>query len=188
ALAAIEAARLGVSIFNIHAAGGGEMMKQAAEAVAEIALQENLIRPKVIAVTLLTSVDRVTLEQIGIDEAAPPVVRRLALLAEAAGLDGVVASAQEIKIIHETVTKPEFLIVTPGMRSAQAAADDQRRTMSVTEAIRAGADYVVVGRPILNAPDPAEAAREFVHEIAQALAMAHPDPEFTEQTRAQSVH
>jgi len=164
AMAAIEATRLGVSIFNIHAPGGREMMKRTAEAVSEVSVRENLSRPKVIAVTLLTSVDRETLKGIGIDEAPETVVTRMASIAEACGLDGVVASAQEVRNIRGAVSRSDFIIVTPGMRSA-VGADDQRRTMSIAEAIRAGADYLVVGRPILNAADPVAAAISIVGEI-----------------------
>jgi len=187
ALAGIEATRLGVSIFNIHASGGTEMMKRTVLAVAETAQRENLTKPKVIGVTVLTSVDRQTLQQIGIEEEAQPVVTRLAVLAQECGLDGVVASAREIKTIRETVSQSGFLIVTPGMRSASEAAEDQRRTMSVGDAIRAGADYVVVGRPILAAPDPAVAARRIVDEIAAAFA-EQGKADFPEQGRAQSVY
>ena len=164
AMAAIEATRLGVSIFNIHAAGGREMMKRAAEAVSEISVRENLSRPKVIAVTLLTSVDRETLKGIGIDEAPETVVTRLASIADACGLDGVVASAQEVINVRGAVSRLDFIIVTPGMRSA-AGADDQRRTMTIPEAIRAGADFLVVGRPVLNAADPVAAVIGIVGEI-----------------------
>ena len=169
AAAGIEATRLGVSIFNIHASGCSEMMKRAAEAVAETAAREGLTKPAVIAVTLLTSIDHETLGQIGIDDEPATVVRRLALLAQTSGLDGVVASAHEIKIIREAVTSSGFVIVTPGMRSAGDQSHDQRRFMTVGEAIGAGADYVVVGRPILNAEDPAKAARIFRQEISDAI-------------------
>jgi orotidine-5'-phosphate decarboxylase len=164
ALAAIEATRLGVSIFNIHASGGREMMKRTAEAVGEISARESLTKPKVIAVTLLTSVDHETLKGIGIDEAPETVVTRLASIAEACGLDGVVASAQEVRNIRGATSRSDFIIVTPGMRDA-AGADDQRRTMTIAEAIRAGADYLVVGRPILNAADPVAAAIAIAGEI-----------------------
>lgn len=164
AMAAIEATRLGVSIFNIHASGGREMMKCTAEAVNEISLRESLPRPKVLAVTLLTSVDRDTLKGIGIDEAPETVVTRLASIAEACGLDGVVASALELPNIRGAVSRSDFIIVTPGIRNA-ASADDQRRTMTIAEAVRAGADYLVVGRPITAAKDPLEVAAETVEEI-----------------------
>src|SRR5881275_1532409 len=166
AAAGVEATRLGVSIFNIHASGGSEMMKRTAEAVAETATREGLAKPVVIGVTLLTSVDLETLRQIGIDDEPATVVRRLALLAQTSGLDGVVASAHEIKIIREAVPNSGFVIVTPGMRSAGEPSHDQRRFMTVGAAISAGADYVVVGRPILNAESPAKAARMFLQEIS----------------------
>jgi orotidine-5'-phosphate decarboxylase len=169
ARAAIEATRLGVSIFNIHAAGGTEMMKRAADAVAETAQREQLARPKLIAVTVLTSIDQLTLQQIGIAEEAKSVVARLALLAHQSGLDGVVASAQEIGSIRDTVLPSDFLIVTPGIRDHRAPSDDQRRTMTAVEAVKAGADYLVIGRPILGAPDPAAAARRIAAEIALEL-------------------
>lgn len=169
AMAAVEATRLGVSIFNIHASGGQEMMKWTAGAVADTAARENLTAPKVLGVTLLTSIDQEALGQIGINDAPESVVRRLALLAQQSGLDGVVASAQEIKTIREAVAKEDFLIVTPGIRSASHAIQDQRRTMNATEAIRAGADYVVVGRPILGAKDRCDAARRIAGEINAAL-------------------
>lgn len=188
ALAGIEATRLGVSIFNVHASGGKEMMKRTSEAVAETARRENLTRPKVIGVTVLTSVDQQTLQQIGIADGAESVVSRLASLAKDSGLDGVVSSAQEIKTIRETVLQPDFLIVTPGMRGASAMADDQRRTMSVGDAVRAGADYVVVGRPILADPDPIDAARQIVAEIAAAMADKPQPADLAEQSQAQSVY
>src|SRR5436190_5398402 len=99
AMAAIEATRLGVTLFNIHASGGSEMMKRTAGAVAEVATRENLAKPKILGVTVLTSIDQETLQQIGVDDEPAIVVRRLASLAQASGLDGVVASAQEISIV-----------------------------------------------------------------------------------------
>src|SRR2546423_2711713 len=187
AMAAIAATRLGVSLFNIHASGGHEMMKRTANAVAEVAMRENLAKPKVLAVTLLTSIDQETLNQIGINDAPKIAVGRLAKLARESGLDGVVASAQEIEIIRESVSQPDFLIVTPGIRSATDAAQDQRRTMTAAEAIRAGADYLVIGRPILEAADPVRAAQLFVNEIDEALRTTPAQPDFAEQSRSQSV-
>jgi orotidine-5'-phosphate decarboxylase len=169
AAAGVEATRLGVSIFNIHASGGSEMMKRTADAVAETAAREGLTKPTVIGVTLLTSIDQETLRQIGIDDEPPSVVKRLALLAQTSGLDGVVASAHEIKIIREGVPRSGFVIVTPGMRSAGDSSDDQRRFMTVGQAISAGADYVVVGRPILNSESPVKAARMFLQEISDVI-------------------
>jgi orotidine-5'-phosphate decarboxylase len=169
AAAGIEATRLGVSIFNVHASGGAEMMKRTTEAVADIATREALARPKVIAVTLLTSLDQESLEQIGINDEPRSVVARLARAAADCGLDGVVASPHEIGIIRQTISSPGFLIVTPGIRSSNEATDDQRRTLTAAEAIRAGADYLVVGRPILNTDDPVDAAAEIAEEIENAL-------------------
>jgi orotidine-5'-phosphate decarboxylase len=169
AAAGIEATRLGVSIFNVHAAGGDEMMKRTSAAVAETAGREGLAKPKVIAVTLLTSLDQMTLKQIGFDEDPRSLVKRLASSAAQCGLDGVVASPQEIELIRQTITLPNFVIVTPGIRSAKDSLNDQKRTLTVTEAVRAGADYLVVGRPILQAKDPAAAAKEVAAEIDDAL-------------------
>jgi len=169
ALAAVEATRLGVSLFNIHTTGGSEMMKWTANAVKETAARENLTPPKVLGVTLLTSIDQQTLDEIRIDGQPSTVVARLAKLAQESGLDGVVASAQEIALIRQAVPHTDFLVVTPGIRSAIDEAQDQRRTMTAAEAVRAGADYVVVGRPIIAAGDVAAAARRFVTEIQTAL-------------------
>lgn len=169
ALAAVEATRLGVSLFNIHTSGGREMMKWTANAVAETAARENLTAPKVLGVTLLTSIDQETLKQIGIEGQPSAAVGRLAKLAEESGLDGVVASAQEIELIRQAVSQNDFLIVTPGIRAAIDELQDQRRTMTAAEAIRAGADYIVVGRPIMAAGDVIAAAGRFVTEIQTAL-------------------
>jgi orotidine-5'-phosphate decarboxylase len=169
AMAAVEATRLGVSLFNIHISGGSEMMKWTANAVAETAARENLTPPQVLGVTLLTSVDHEILKQIGINERPATVVMRLARLAQESGLNGVVASAQEIKTIRQAVPQRDFLIVTPGIRSSIDQVQDQRRTMSAAEAIRAGADYIVVGRPINASGDVTAAAGRFVSEIQTAL-------------------
>ena len=173
AAAGVEATRLGVSIFNVHASGGVEMMKRTAEAVAETAERERLMKPKVIAVTLLTSLNQASMEQLGINDKPPTVVARLTRLAADCGLDGVVASPQEIGIIRETVANRDFLIVIPGIRSSADETQDQRRTLNAAEAIRAGADYLVVGRPILNAKDPPGAARKIVEDIDAAMREVH---------------
>ena len=169
AMAAVEATRLGVTLFNIHTSGGRDMMTRAAEAVAETAARESLTAPKVLGVTLLTSIDAPTLAEIGISDGPPAVVARLAQLAKNSKLDGVVASAQEIETIRQSVTQKDFLIVTPGIRSSDDELNDQRRTMTAAAAIRAGADYLVVGRPITAAKDRAAAAQRFVGEIQTAL-------------------
>lgn len=167
--AAIAATRLGVSIFNVHATGGREMMRRTADAVSEIAMNEGLKRPTVIAVTVLTSSDETMLAEVGIGSEPETQVRRLSLLAEASGMDGVVASPHEVAGIRSTVSRPGFLIVTPGVRPVEAGLDDQKRVMTPTQAIRAGADYIVVGRPITSAKDPVESARRIVAEIESGL-------------------
>jgi orotidine-5'-phosphate decarboxylase len=170
AAAGVEATRMGVSIFNVHASGGVEMMTRTADAVAEIAAREQLAKPLVIAVTLLTSLNQENLDQIGISEAPAEVVGRLAQSAAKCGLDGVVASPREIGIIRKGIASPGFVIVIPGIRDSSTPAGDQRRTLSAAAAIRAGADYLVVGRPILNAENATAAVQKIVAEIEQALA------------------
>ncbi len=166
AAASAEAVRLGVSIFNVHALGGGEMMRRAAEATYEIAAREGLPRPRLIAVTVLTSTDNQTLAEVGIESSAEAQATKLAGLAAACGLDGVVASPHEIKSVRGNVSSHNFLIVTPGVRvHSLTTRDDQKRVMTPGEAINAGADYIVVGRPIMNANDPAEAARQILDEM-----------------------
>lgn len=165
ACAAVEATRLGVSIFNLHAAGGGEMMRHTANAVAECAASEGLNRSLIIAVTVLTSANTATLAEVGYGLEPEELVQRLALLAEACGLDGVVASPREVAIIRSVVKKPEFIVVTPGVRPTGSALFDQKRVTTPREAMMTGADYVVVGRPILDAPDPAQAARQIIAEM-----------------------
>ncbi len=165
ACAGIEATRLGVSMFNMHAAGGSEMMRHAADVVAECAVSEGLARPLMIAVTVLTSANAATLTEVGHSLNPDELVPRLALLAEASGLDGVVASPREVAIVRAVVQKSNFLVVTPGVRPTGAALFDQKRVMTPGEAIIAGADYIVVGRPILDAPDPARAAQQIIDEL-----------------------
>lgn len=168
AAAGIEAARLGVTIFNVHALGGSEMMRRAGEAVSECCEREGLIRPKVIAVTVLTSADAATLTEVGIQAEPQSQVATLARLAAACGLDGVVASPHEVSIVRAAVENKDFLLVTPGIRPGGSAHHDQKRVMSPAEAVRAGADYLVLGRAILNAPDPARAAQEICDEMQLA--------------------
>ena len=169
AAASREAARLGVSIFNVHAAGGGEMLRAAADATADEAARLRIAKPRVIAVTVLTSIDAHALAETGVEASSVEAhVRRLALLAADCGLDGVVASPHEIAAVRETVARPTFLVITPGVRPAAAPHDDQKRVMTPAEAVRAGADFVVVGRAILNSHDPARAARAIVEEMETA--------------------
>jgi orotidine-5'-phosphate decarboxylase len=163
AAAAREAVRLGVRLFNVHASGGGEMMRRAAGATADEAARLGVERPSLIAVTVLTSMDAGALTETGVAAATVEEhVRRLARLAGACGLDGVVASPHEIRPVREAVGRAGFLVVTPGVHPSAAAYADQKRVTSPAEAVRLGADHVVVGRAILNSPDPARAARAIV--------------------------
>jgi orotidine-5'-phosphate decarboxylase len=158
AAAAVEATRLGVFMLNVHASGGSEMMRRTSDAVAEVSERDGLTRPKVIGVTLLTSADATTLSETGITAEPEARVIMLARLAHASGLDGVVASPLEIEAVRAAVEPNDFLIVTPGVRPTGSSMNDQRRVTSPAEAIRRGADYVVVGRAVLHAPDPVQAA------------------------------
>ncbi len=164
AKAASAVTRLGVSIFNVHALGGLEMMKQAASAARDEAKRLGAAAPKIIAVTILTSADENGLKKVGINDNMKSQVLRLALLAKEAGLDGVVASPQEARFIREKTGKG-FVIITPGVRPQGAERGDQKRIATPREAIASGADYIVVGRPIIEAKDPAGAAREIIKEI-----------------------
>jgi len=162
--ASVSATRLGVFMLNVHAMGGYDMMKKAADAVKAEAEALKIERPKVVAVTVLTSMDENELKKVGISDTMNSEVLRLAKLAQSAGLDGVVASVPEARLIRETLGR-DFLIVTPGIRPAGSATGDQKRVATPQEAIAGGADYIVVGRPITEAKDPAEAAKKVLEEI-----------------------
>jgi orotidine-5'-phosphate decarboxylase len=169
--AARNAAQLGVSLFTVHASGGTEMMRRAVQAVAEVSEHEGTERAKVLAVSVLTSIDANTLAQIGVNSTTEESVLRLVKLAEQADVDGVVASPQEAATIRANVANRKLLIVTPGIRPAgtNANADDQRRVSTPAAALAAGADYLVVGRPITAAADPVAAARQIAAEMQQAM-------------------
>jgi len=166
------AALPGVQLLNVHATGGVEMMRAAAQALSSSAAAE--FRPKLLGVTILTSMDRKALSEVGITGTPTSRVVSLARLAKRAGLDGVVASPLEVKQIR-TACGPGFLTVIPGVRPADPNAkpskrrDDQARVSTPGDAIRAGADYLVVGRPIAAAQDPRVAAQSVVEEIAVAM-------------------
>jgi orotidine-5'-phosphate decarboxylase len=162
--AAAAATRLGVWMVNVHAAGGDVMMRAARAAAHEEASRIGRPAPLVIAVTVLTSLDDTTLRQVGVGAAMIDQVVRLAALAQESGLDGVVASPREIAAIRARCGSG-FTIVTPGIRAADDAKGDQQRTATAAEALAAGATYLVVGRPIIAAPDPRQAAER----IAAAL-------------------
>jgi len=157
------AARLGVWMVNVHAGGGLDMMRAAREAADAEAAKRMSAPPLVIAVTVLTSFSQEGLAATGVAAAVPEQVRRLALLAQEAGLDGVVASPHEITIIREACD-PRFEIVTPGIRGSADAKGDQNRTASAPGALAAGASYLVVGRPIIAASDPRAAALTIADE------------------------
>jgi orotidine-5'-phosphate decarboxylase len=165
ARASIEAARLGVSILNVHASGGRAMMREATRAVADFCARERLQRPIVLAVTVLTSLDEEDLAETGVGERVAAHVVRLARLARECGADGVVASPLEIDLIRREVAREDFIVLTPGIRPAGTAHADQRRVLTPAEAVAAGADYIVVGRPITEAVDPAAAARSIRAEL-----------------------
>ena len=181
-----SAAMTGVQLVNVHALGGTAMLHAAAQAISA-GVPMGADRPRLIAVTVLTSMDAKAIREVGIG--GPPKTRvvKLAKLAKSAGVDGVVASVQEARAIRKACGR-DFLIVTPGVRPAvksenaksdasatgaskskpAARTDDQARTATPTEAIKAGADFLVVGRPITAAPDPRAAAQSIVDEIASA--------------------
>src|SRR5215470_11774945 len=168
AMAGVEAARLGVSVFNVHAMGGSKMMRAVNEAVTETAERERIARPLILGVTVLTSHTHDSLIEVGIDRKLEDQVVNLAKLCEASGLDGVVASPLEIAPIRSAVEDSGFVILTPGVRPAGTSLDDQSRVTTPAEAIRAGANFLVIGRPITAANDPSAAAREILAEINQA--------------------
>jgi orotidine-5'-phosphate decarboxylase len=161
--AVAAATRLGAWMVNVHAAGGQAMMQAAREAATREAARAGRPTPLVIAVTVLTSLDAPALHDTGIDRSVGDQVERLAALAQAAGLDGVVASPQEIAGIRARCGR-SFTIVTPGIRAADDAKGDQARTMTAPEALAAGATYLVVGRPIIAASDPRAAAERIAAE------------------------
>jgi orotidine-5'-phosphate decarboxylase len=162
AAAVRSAADLGVSMLTVHASGGSAMLKAAVEAASQ-----SSAKPMVLAVTVLTSLSDSDLQELGITGNVLTQVLRLGALARAAGCGGLVASALEARALRRALGEG-YAIVTPGVRPAGAAAGDQARVVTPKDAIAAGATYLVVGRPILDAPDPAQAARQIADEIAAA--------------------
>jgi orotidine-5'-phosphate decarboxylase len=160
----------GVQLVNIHALGGATMMRAAVQAISA-GVPMGADRPRLLAVTVLTSMDQKSIREVGIGGPPKTRVLKLAKVAQSAGVDGVVASVQEAKAIRKLCGR-EFLIVTPGVRPQEKDTaekqDDQARTATPREAIKAGADFIIVGRPILAAADPRAAAQEIVEEIAAA--------------------
>lgn len=162
--AARSAAELGVSLFTIHASGGREMMQRAMDGVKSA----NNSQARVIAVSVLTSMDAASLNSIGVHDSPSVAVERLVKLAQESGVDGMVSSPQEAEVIR-SISGPGFLLVTPGIRpSGLSTSDDQKRVATPADALKSGADYLVVGRPITGADDPTSAAQLIVDEMANA--------------------
>jgi orotidine-5'-phosphate decarboxylase len=164
AAAVRSAAELGVSMLTVHASGGSKMLRAAVEAASQ---SPTKAKPMVLAVTVLTSLSDADLQEVGIAGSVLSQVLRLGALARAAGCGGLVASAQEARELRRALGE-DFAIATPGVRPAGASAGDQARVVTPKDAIAAGATYLVVGRPILEAPDPAKAAQQIADEIAAA--------------------
>ncbi|HEY3305167.1 MAG TPA: orotidine-5'-phosphate decarboxylase [Candidatus Binatia bacterium] len=167
AKAAIEATRLGVKMFNVHASGSLAMMRQTAKEVNRVCRQESLRKPIMLAVTVLTSLNDSDLKKVGVTGEVADQVVRLALLSQKAGMDGVVAAPNEVSEIRAACGR-RFVIVTPGIRLQKSKRDDQKRVMTPADAVRAGVDYIVVGRPIMEAADPVNVAREIIAEMEQS--------------------
>jgi len=155
------AARLGVWMLNVHASGGRAMMLAAREAI-----DKSANRPLLIAVTVLTSMDEPSLHEIGVNDSLPQQVLRLATLTQQCALDGVVCSAQEAPILRPALGN-DFCLVTPGIRPATASKDDQSRIVTPAAALRQGSSYLVIGRPITQAPDPLAALHAIHDEISK---------------------
>ncbi len=157
----------GVQMMTLHTSGGREMMARAAETARQVAGETGRPKPLLLGVTVLTSLKGADLEEAGMGADVASQVLRLAGLAKAAGLDGVVCSPQEIEVLRREFG-PELVIVTPGIRPVWAAAQDQKRIMTPAEAVAKGADYLVIGRPITGAPSPNEAFLRIVEELDQS--------------------
>lgn len=167
--AAAAATRLGVYMFNLHASGGREMIRRAVESSSKEAARLGQGRPLILGVTVLTSTDANALQDAGVVRSMEEQVVNLSNMSAECGLDGVVASPREARLIRGAVHREGFLIVTPGIRPANGPIDDQKRIMTPREAIREGADFIVVGRPITDAPNPVDACRRVISEIEAVL-------------------
>lgn len=156
---------LAPALTTLHAIGGAEMIKAAVDSAADAAAKHGVARPKILAVTVLTSMGQAELPTIGVEGSVLDQVKRLAALAISAGADGIVCSPHEVDHLR-TLLGPDALLVIPGIRPAWAAANDQKRILTPREAMEKGASYLVIGRPITAAADPAEAARKIMEELA----------------------
>ncbi len=170
AKAVAAATQLGADIINLHAIGGFEMMEAAAGAAEQAAREKGIPQPVLLSVTVLTSMDEATYQDVlgTPGRTVAEQVLHLARLTKSAGLDGVVASPHEIAMLRKELG-PDFVILTPGIRPADSVAGDQRRHMTPGQAVQLGADYLVVGRPITDANDPARAAADILKEMGDAL-------------------
>ncbi|WP_417804944.1 orotidine-5'-phosphate decarboxylase [Thalassospira lucentensis] len=156
---------MGLKIVNVHAAGGMEMMQRAGDAAREAAVKAGVDAPWVIAVTILTSMDQNDLDDVGMKGPIEDRVVKLAELTQKAGLDGIVCSAKEITPVR-AACGPDFKLITPGIRPAWAASDDQKRIVTPKDAVAMGSDVLVIGRPITKADDPVDAAKRIVAELS----------------------
>jgi orotidine-5'-phosphate decarboxylase len=169
--ACASACSLGVDLVNVHALGGKAMIMAAAESLKAASAKLRMPKPKLLAVTILTSHDARSLKQeVGLSGAPEKEVLRLARMAKKAGADGVVCSPWEIERVRKACGK-DFLIVTPGIRAQADEKGDQKRTLSAADAVARGADYIVVGRPILQSADPIETAKQMVREMSVGLSL-----------------
>jgi len=169
AMASQAAVKLGISMLNIHALGGREMMARAVDSVNQTAIALGIAPPVLLAVTVLTSLNDSDIKAIGFGCTTGELVLKLAVSAKDAGVSGVVASAQDVSSIRKACGE-DFVIVTPGIRpSTTVAGDDQKRTLTPRDAVAMGADYLVVGRPIRLADDPVAAANSITEDIASGL-------------------
>lgn len=160
---------MGIDFVNVHALGGKAMIRAAADSLKESSHRMRVQKPVLLAVTILTSHDAKSLRNdVGLKGKPEKEVVRLALMAQSAGAEGVVCSPREIEAVRKACG-PNFVIVTPGIRPAGAAKQDQKRTLTAGQAIAKGADYLVVGRPITGAADPVEAAKGMIAEMQAAL-------------------
>ncbi len=164
ARAAAEAARLGVALLDLHLSGGPAMIRRAVDEVDAVCNLHGLRRPALLGITVLTSLGPEDLAEIGVSRPPEAQVLALAALGKEAGLDGVIASPRELAALRAKFG-PAFLLVAPGIRPDGSPADDQVRTLTPREAVEGGADYLVVGRPITGAPDPAAAAGDLLRSI-----------------------
>lgn len=158
--------RLGADLMTLHATGGRAMLEASAQAVAEEAAKLGITRPRLLAVTILTSMDEVSWQEIGGREKIAPSVLNLAKIAQEAGIDGTVSSPYEAAAIRQQ-NGADFLIVTPGIRPAFAAAGDQKRFTTPSQALQNGSSHLVIGRPITQADDPRKAARLILQEMQE---------------------